>query len=115
MTPTSSPWYGPVCLVCPSIAHSPLSVLTLIGQESGNGLVDILYGATSPSGKLPYTIAKQASDYGASVSSGQSDTTWDLLVDYRRFDQNKIEPRFEFGFGLCEYPIYIYRYDELRD
>lgn len=28
------------------------------------------------------------------------DSTWDLFIDYRRFDQQKIEPRFEFGFGL---------------
>ena len=73
-----------------------------VGQESGNGLVDILYGAASPSGKLPYTIAKQASDYGASVVGGD-DSSWDLFIDYRRFDQNNITPRFEFGFGLCEH------------
>ncbi|KAF2638569.1 hypothetical protein P280DRAFT_404484 [Massarina eburnea CBS 473.64] len=71
----------------------------LPGQESGNGLVDILYGLASPSGKLPYTIAKQASDYGSSVTSGD-DSTWDLFIDYRRFDKNNIAPRFEFGFGL---------------
>ena len=63
--------------------------------------MDILYGSTSPSGKLPYTIAKQASDYGSTVSSGNDDT-WDLFIDYRRFDQQKIAPRFEFGFGLCK-------------
>ncbi|KAL5408245.1 hypothetical protein PMIN04_011485 [Paraphaeosphaeria minitans] len=71
----------------------------LPGQESGNGLVDILYGAASPSGKLPYTIAKQPSDYGAAVTSGD-DASWDLFIDYRRFDKNNITPRFEFGFGL---------------
>lgn len=71
------------------------------GQESGNGLVDILYGAASPSGKLPYTIAKKASDYGTSVVGGD-DSSWDLFIDYRRFDKNNIEPRFEFGFGLCK-------------
>jgi beta-glucosidase len=71
----------------------------LPGQESGNGLVDILYGAASPSGKLPYTIAKKASDYGTTISSGD-DRNWDLYVDYRRFDKSNIAPRFEFGFGL---------------
>ncbi|KAK7189677.1 Beta-glucosidase cel3A [Paraphaeosphaeria sporulosa] len=71
----------------------------LPGQESGNGLVDILYGAASPSGKLPYTIAKQPSDYGTAVTSGD-DASWDLFIDYRRFDKNNITPRFEFGFGL---------------
>ncbi|KAJ4363580.1 glycoside hydrolase 3 [Neocucurbitaria cava] len=71
----------------------------LPGQESGNGLVDILYGATSPSGKLPYTIAKKAEDYGTKIASG-TDSSWDLFVDYRHFDKQNIEPRFEFGFGL---------------
>ncbi|CBX97437.1 hypothetical protein IAQ61_007149 [Plenodomus lingam] len=71
----------------------------LPGQESGNGLVDVLYGAVNPSGKLPYTIAKRAEDYGAAIKSGD-DKEWDLLVDYRRFDALGLEPRFEFGFGL---------------
>lgn len=71
----------------------------LPGQESGNGLVDILYGAASPSGKLPYTIAKQASDYGTTIASGD-DSSWDLFIDYRHFDKANITPRFEFGFGL---------------
>ncbi|OBT87077.1 hypothetical protein VE02_05029 [Pseudogymnoascus sp. 03VT05] len=72
----------------------------LPGQESGNGLVDILYGSKSPSGKLPYTIAKQASDYGTSVRSGDDDFSEGLYIDYRHFDQAGIEPRYEFGFGL---------------
>jgi beta-glucosidase len=71
----------------------------LPGQESGNGLVDILYGATSPSGKLPYTIAKRESDYGTTIAQG-NDKNWDLFIDYRRFDKAGIDPRFEFGFGL---------------
>lgn len=73
------------------------------GQESGNGLVDVLYGSTSPSGKLPYTIAKAVGDYGTSVQSGATDSfTEGLYVDYRHFDKAAITPRYEFGFGLCE-------------
>jgi beta-glucosidase len=72
----------------------------LPGQESGNGLVDILYGLVSPSGKLPYTIAKKAEDYGTTISKTLNDASWDLFVDYRHFDKANITPRFEFGFGL---------------
>ncbi|ORY19231.1 beta-glucosidase-related glycosidase [Clohesyomyces aquaticus] len=79
----------------------------LPGQESGNSLVDILYGDVAPSGKLPYTIAKNESDYGvllnASVSFDpfpQDDFSEGLYIDYRAFDKDDIEPRFEFGFGL---------------
>ncbi|KAJ5085986.1 hypothetical protein N7532_010757 [Penicillium argentinense] len=73
----------------------------LPGQESGNALADILYGSTSPSGKIPYTIAKQRSDYGAGWIYAQTDSfTEGLFVDYRHFDKNGIDPRYEFGHGL---------------
>jgi len=76
------------------------------GQEAGNSLVDVLYGAYNPSGRLPYTIAKSISDYSAQVIYTSSGSilpipyTEGLQIDYRRFDSAKIEPRFEFGFGL---------------
>ena len=35
------------------------------GTETGNALVDVLYGAVNPSGRLPYTIAKSVDDYPA--------------------------------------------------
>ncbi|KAK4112785.1 glycoside hydrolase family 3 protein [Canariomyces notabilis] len=72
----------------------------LPSQENGNALVDILYGLTSPSGKLPYTIGKSAADYGTSVVRGDDIFREGLFIDYRHFDQARIEPRFEFGFGL---------------
>lgn len=39
----------------------------LPGQESGNSIVDVIFGAINPSGRLPYTIAKKQSDYSAQV------------------------------------------------
>ncbi|PWN47015.1 hypothetical protein IE53DRAFT_390862 [Violaceomyces palustris] len=78
----------------------------LPGSESGNALVDILYGDVNPSGRLPYTIAKKRSDYSADVIyndpaiTPQINYTEELLIDYRHFDEKKIEPRYEFGFGL---------------
>ncbi len=75
----------------------------LPSQESGNALVDILYGLVSPSGKLVYTIAKQAADYGTSLVSGDDRYPEGLYIDYRHFDNDKITPRFEFGFGLCKF------------
>jgi beta-glucosidase len=79
------------------------------GQESGHSLTSVLWGDVSPSGRLPYTVAKNQSDYGSfeavngSVSLDafpQSNFTEGLFIDYRHFDSEKIEPRFEFGFGL---------------
>ncbi|OJJ80927.1 beta-glucosidase [Aspergillus glaucus CBS 516.65] len=79
----------------------------LPGQESGHSLTDVLYGETSPSGRLPYTIAKNESDYGHLLNSTisfdafpQVNFTEGLYIDYRYFDKEEIEPRFEFGFGL---------------
>lgn len=69
-------------------------------QESGNALVDILYGSTNPSGKLPYTIAKSATDYGTAVTSGDDSFAEGLYIDYRHFDRANIAPRYEFGYGL---------------
>ena len=66
---------------------------SLPGQESGNSLVDILYGAKSPSGRLPYTIAKSPEDYPAQLVTGGVDDdillieyTEALEIDYRHFD-----------------------------
>ncbi|RPD58566.1 hypothetical protein L226DRAFT_536965 [Lentinus tigrinus ALCF2SS1-7] len=80
---------------------------SLPGQESGNALVDVLYGAVSPSGRLPYTIARSPADYGAQLTTGGTPSDILLIeyaeglnIDYRHFDSNNIEPRFEFGFGL---------------
>jgi beta-glucosidase len=73
----------------------------LPGQESGNALVDVIYGDTAPSGKLPYTIAKSPSDYGSRwINSETDDFPEGLYIDYRHFDAKGITPRYEFGYGL---------------
>ncbi|KAI0188629.1 glycosyl hydrolase family 3 N terminal domain-containing protein [Xylaria flabelliformis] len=69
-------------------------------QENGNALVDVLYGSTAPSGKLPYTIAKSANDYGTTIARGDDSFSEGLYIDYRHFDKSNIAPRYEFGFGL---------------
>lgn len=72
----------------------------LPGQESGNALVDVLYGLVNPNGKLPYTIAKSPGDYGTSIVRGDDNFREGVFIDYRHFDRENIAPRFEFGFGL---------------
>ncbi|KAJ5683695.1 uncharacterized protein N7477_000040 [Penicillium maclennaniae] len=80
----------------------------LPGQESGNALVDVMYGAVSPSGKLPYTIAKQRSDYGTGWVNAEVDNFAEgLFIDYRHFDETGLVPRYEFGFGLS-YTTFAY-------
>lgn len=81
----------------------------LPGEASGRALVSILYGQSNPSGKLPYTVARNESDYtvlGPDLPSGrfvnfpQSNFSEGVFVDYRHFDARNITPRYEFGFGL---------------
>lgn len=85
------------------LAHTP-------GQDSGRALAAVLYGDANPSGKLPYTIARNESDYGPLANQTlpdgiyalfpQSDFSEGVYIDYRAFDRAGIEPHFAFGFGL---------------
>jgi beta-glucosidase len=61
----------------------------------------------SPSGKLPHAIAKAASDYGTTIQTGSDTFSEGLFIDYRYFDKSNIAPRYEFGFGLCEFPFLV--------
>ncbi|KAI0416324.1 glycoside hydrolase superfamily [Xylaria grammica] len=82
----------------------------LPGQDSGRALVSLLYGDVSPSGKLPYSVPRNESDFGplrnATQPDGiyarfpQSDFSEGVYIDYRAFDAQNITPRYEFGFGL---------------
>ncbi|CAH0025399.1 unnamed protein product [Clonostachys rhizophaga] len=72
----------------------------LPSQESGNALVDIVWGDVNPSGKLVYTIAKDAADYNTKSVPTDDDFSEGLYIDYRHFDREGIEPEYESGFGL---------------
>jgi beta-glucosidase len=79
----------------------------LPGQEAGGSLTDILFGAYSPSGHLPYSIPKAESDYPSSVSivgfeffQVQDTFSEGLYIDYRYLNKHSITPRYAFGHGL---------------
>lgn len=83
----------------------------LPGEASGRAVVSLLYGESNPSGKLPYTVARNETDYavlGPDVAGEwdrfarfpQSNFTEGVFLDYRHFDAKNIKPRYEFGFGL---------------
>ncbi|PYI36582.1 beta glucosidase [Aspergillus indologenus CBS 114.80] len=84
------------------VAHLP-------GQAAGYSLTDVLYGDTSPSGHLPYTIPASASDYPSSTDIITSQPLFSqiqdwfdegLYIDYRYFLKANITPRYPFGHGL---------------
>ena len=91
-----------------------------LGSEAGHSLADVLSGDVNPSGKLPFTIGKQLSDYpvrteaqypgiarAEAIKMGPMEATiFDaeysegLYVGYRWFDHESIVPTFAFGHGL---------------
>lgn len=89
----------------------------LPGQESGRALVSLLYGESNAWGKLPYTVARNESDYGEMLEPSlgneefelfpQANFTEGVFIDYRHFDTQNITPRYEFGFGLS-YTTFAY-------
>ncbi|PVH78843.1 glycoside hydrolase family 3 protein [Cadophora sp. DSE1049] len=81
----------------------------LPGEQTGNSIVDILWGDVNPSGKLPYTIPVNETDCNIPVvnlTSISSPTEWQAnftegqFIDYRAFDAKNVTPLYEFGFGL---------------
>ncbi|CAN8097105.1 unnamed protein product [Discula destructiva] len=80
----------------------------LPGQESGNSLVDVLYGNVNPAGRTPFTWGSTRESYGADVmyepnngmGAPQQDFSEGVFIDYRNFDKTNTTPIYEFGFGL---------------
>lgn len=102
-----------VRLVDQFIDHPNVTALVFAhvpGQDSGRALASLLYGDENFSGKLPYSIPKNETDYAGlqrpTLPEGihelfpQSDFSEGVYIDYRAFDAKNITPRYEFGFGL---------------
>lgn len=82
------------------------------GEEDGNAVASVLFGDVNPSGKLPLTFPKRASDspcttpaqYPGDAKVDGYDRvahyTEGIFVGYRWFDAHSVEPLFPFGYGL---------------
>ena len=81
------------------------------GQEGGNGVLDVLTGETSPSGKLTDTIAKSIRDYPSDSNFGDPDRNFyaeDIYVGYRYFEtfaRDRVLYPFGFGLSYTEFEI----------
>ncbi|HHT80930.1 MAG TPA: beta-glucosidase [Spirochaetales bacterium] len=95
-----------------------------LGSSTAQTLADLIFGRVNPSGRLPFTIARELSDYHSMknypkafattsvkrVQGGQGDPrkryVWDLeyrealMVGYRQFDTDRQEVLYPFGHGL---------------
>ena len=86
--------------------YQPAAVLYVWqgGQEGGNGVLDVISGRVSPSGKLTDTIAYDIADYPSSSNHGNESRNIyqeDIYVGYRYFETfAKDKVLYPFGFGL---------------
>ena len=69
------------------------------GMEGGNAISKVLYGDYNPSGKLPFSIAKNESDYPY-FNPYTMKTEYGYYHGYTLFEKNNIEPLYPFGYGL---------------
>lgn len=101
---------GPVAMPWLSKVRAVLQ-MWYTGDEGGWAAADLLTGRVSPAGRLPFTWPKRLGDVVANdpahperSSAGGADgkTTYSegILVGYRWFDRQKLEPLFPFGHGL---------------
>ncbi|KXH56569.1 hypothetical protein CSAL01_12641, partial [Colletotrichum salicis] len=101
--------------MCPNTVADNENVTAILnahypGEQTGNAIIDVLWGAVEPSGRLPYSVPKNESDYGPSIVNLTEPTTdpdaWHSIfeegqmIDYWHLNANDIEPQYEFGFGL---------------
>lgn len=80
------------------------------GDEGGWATANVLLGKVSPAGRLPFTWGRHLTDYPATDPSyperlgtnpdGKGIFSEGILVGYRWFDKQGIQPLFPFGFGL---------------
>lgn len=99
--PVAMPWLGQVKAVLQ---------MWWPGDEGGPATAKVLLGQADPAGRLPFTWPKRLQDTPADDPAhpersaqgvdGKTVFSEGVLVGYRWFDHQKIEPLFPFGFGL---------------
>ncbi|KAJ5787302.1 hypothetical protein N7457_002292 [Penicillium paradoxum] len=74
------------------------------GNETGNGIADVIFGNVNPSGKLPLSfpeVIEQNPTYLSYRSEGGRVLySEDVYVGYRYYEKVKVKPQFAFGYGL---------------
>ncbi|MCX6233772.1 MAG: glycoside hydrolase family 3 C-terminal domain-containing protein [Bacteroidetes bacterium] len=76
------------------------------GQEGGTAVAEIIFGITNPSGKLPVSFEKRWEDnptFNSYYDENHDQNVYyseGLLMGYRYYDTENVEPLFPFGYGL---------------
>jgi beta-glucosidase len=69
------------------------------GMEGGTALARLLFGEVSPSGHLPFTVARDAAHYPFFDRTAQN-IEYGYWHGYAKFAHEGLEPRYAFGHGL---------------
>jgi beta-glucosidase len=81
------------------------------GESGGRAIANVLFGKVNPSGKLPVTFPARNEDIPTWGKDGtiSKDPVYAerLSIGYRWYDTRKINPMFEFGYGLS-YTQFVY-------
>lgn len=91
------------------------------GQEGGNGVLDIVKGNVSPSGRLADTIAYNVEDYYSTKYHGNRDRNFyveDIYVGYRYFEtfaKDKVLYPFGYGLSYTSFERKIIAIEEIND
>jgi len=88
---------------------APVAILQTFyaGMEGGAALAEILFGDVAPSGRLPFTVARNAADY-PHFDRDADQIAYGPYHGYLLFERDGCEPRFPFGAGLS-YAQFEYR------
>jgi beta-glucosidase len=94
-TPVTMPWIDKANV----LAHAWFG-----GNETGNGIADVLYGVVNPSGKLSLSFPVRLQDNPAYLNfrseRGRVLYGEDIYVGYRYYEKTQLQPLFSFGYGL---------------
>ncbi|KAF5250101.1 hypothetical protein FANTH_4654 [Fusarium anthophilum] len=87
----------------------------LAGNETGNGIADVLFGATCPSGKLPLSFPRRIQDTPTFLNFGSERGRViygeDIYVGYRYYEKVDRDVLYPFGHGLS---YTTFTYDKLN-
>lgn len=94
-SPVEMPWLDQVSAVVMGY---------LGGQAAGAGMVDVLFGAVNPGGRLAETFPIKLSDNPSYLNFPGDNHTVEyregIFVGYRYYDKKQMDVRFPFGYGL---------------
>jgi beta-glucosidase len=92
---------GGGAILCEEWRHQVPAVLLLWypGEQGGHALAEVLFGAVSPSGRLPFSLPVQASHLPF-FDPQAADVDYDLWHGYRLLSRLGEPAAFPFGFGL---------------